>query len=311
MRIAIISDIHGNYTALKAVLEDARRNNVDKFIFLGDYVFDLPFSNEVAQLLMNLDNVHIIKGNREMYLSEFAKQDQATWTVKQFGGMYHVFRELAPDVFDFLTGLDEECHIEIRPGASIFATHIPHFLMPPPKNICNSSTTYHKKMMEKPFSHGEFLTEFKHTVHSDKCKVLIDRIDANIILFGHNHLQAHAYCGDKLILNPGSCGISFIFDNRAPYTILEITASGFDVQEKRVAYDVDYTIAQLKNSLLYQKGKIWSDLTCLALKNGRDYYGIFFEIAEEIKLAKGETGFPYTNQTWDEAGKVFANKYMK
>jgi len=305
MRIAIVSDIHANYPALQAVIEDARLNNVDKFIFLGDYVFDLPFSNEVAQLLMNLDNAHIIKGNREMYLNDFAKQDQATWTVKQFGGMYHVFRELAPDVFDFLTGLDEECHIEIRPGASIFATHIPHFLTPPPKNICNSSTAYHKRMVEKPFSHEEFLTEFEHTINFDNCKTLIDQIDANIILFGHNHMQAHAYCGSKLIINPGSCGQSLNFDNRATYTILEITDHNFNVHEKRVAYDVDYTIAQLKKSLLYKKAKTWSDLTCLALKNGRDYYGLFFEVAEQIKLAKGEAGYPYTNETWDEAGKVF------
>lgn len=47
MKIAIISDVHGNYPALLAVISDAIRNNVDQFIFVGDYIFDLPYPNEV------------------------------------------------------------------------------------------------------------------------------------------------------------------------------------------------------------------------------------------------------------------------
>jgi len=37
MIYAIISDIHGNYPALRAVLEDAQRHNAEHFIFLGYY----------------------------------------------------------------------------------------------------------------------------------------------------------------------------------------------------------------------------------------------------------------------------------
>jgi len=69
MRIAIISDVHGNYPTLVKVIEDAVANTVDKFIFAGDYIFDLPFSNEVVRLLMKLENAHIIKGNKENYLN--------------------------------------------------------------------------------------------------------------------------------------------------------------------------------------------------------------------------------------------------
>lgn len=48
MKFAIISDIHGNYPALVKVIEDANLNDVDRFIFIGDYIFDLPFSNDVV-----------------------------------------------------------------------------------------------------------------------------------------------------------------------------------------------------------------------------------------------------------------------
>ena len=38
MRIAIISDIHGNLEALKTTLQDIERRNVDKIICLGDII---------------------------------------------------------------------------------------------------------------------------------------------------------------------------------------------------------------------------------------------------------------------------------
>ena len=53
-RTAILSDIHGNLPALEAVLADARGQSIDRYVLLGDYVFDLPWSNEVCQALMAL-----------------------------------------------------------------------------------------------------------------------------------------------------------------------------------------------------------------------------------------------------------------
>ena len=37
MKIAVISDIHGNLDALEAVMEDIQQNNCDKIFVLGDY----------------------------------------------------------------------------------------------------------------------------------------------------------------------------------------------------------------------------------------------------------------------------------
>jgi len=41
------------------------------------------------------------------------------------------------------------------------------------------------------------------------------------------------------------------------------------------------------------------------LKTGRDYFGIFFEIAGQIALAKKENGPYFTNSTWEEANEIF------
>jgi predicted phosphodiesterase len=48
MRIAIVSDIHGNLPALEAVLTDVARQEVDAVYCLGDLVGYAPFPNEVT-----------------------------------------------------------------------------------------------------------------------------------------------------------------------------------------------------------------------------------------------------------------------
>ncbi len=64
MKIATIADIHGNLFALESVLKDCQRKDIDQFIFLGDYITDGPFSNEVLDQIRRLNGV-VVKGNRE------------------------------------------------------------------------------------------------------------------------------------------------------------------------------------------------------------------------------------------------------
>lgn len=304
MRTAIISDIHGNYPALVNVIEDAISNHVNKFVFVGDYIFDLPFSNDVTRLLMKLEDSYIIKGNKETYLSKLATENQDNWIYNQMGGIYQTFRELSPDVFDFLNNLDEECRIQLSPHLSLYAIHYLQNLKPSPKNNC-SSLHFHKKMITQPFSHQQFLSEFNELLNSDENRTYLNQVNANVIVFGHNHLQGYGYCGEKLIINPGSCGLPLDFNPTASYSILEEIDNGFNVIEKRVAYDVESVISQAKKSMLYEKSKIWSDLVFLALRAGRDYFGIFFEIAQQIASSKGEEDAYFSNATWEGAYEIF------
>ena len=307
MRIAIIADVHGNYPALVNVVEDAVANNADKFVFAGDYIFDLPFSNEVTRLLMKLENAYIVKGNKETYLSWLANDNQDNWIYNQMACVYQTFRELSPDALAFLDGLEEECRIELSPEVSLLAVHRFKNIKPSPKNNCSSSN-FRKKMLNAPFTHEQFLSDFTELINGDEYKPHIDQIDANIIVYGHNHLQSYGYCGNKLIINPGSCGQPLDFNNAAPYTILEINGSELNVIEKRVTYDIESTIEQTKKSIMYEKGTIWSELVFLALRTGMDYFGIFFEIASQIASSKNEESAFFSNSTWDEAYEVFKAK---
>ena len=67
MRIAIISDIHGNLPALEAVTKDIGRRGVDSIVNLGDSLSGPLLPLETAQFLMAQDWVHLA-GNHERQL---------------------------------------------------------------------------------------------------------------------------------------------------------------------------------------------------------------------------------------------------
>lgn len=67
MRLALMSDIHANVTALKAVLEEIDRRHVDKFVLLGDLVNYGMRPNEIVDMVRNMDDKFVAKiwGNHE------------------------------------------------------------------------------------------------------------------------------------------------------------------------------------------------------------------------------------------------------
>lgn len=304
MKIAIISDVHGNYPALVNVVADARSNNVDQFVFTGDYIFDLPYSNDVVHLIMNTNNACVIKGNKETYLVSLSKDDQKDWVYDQIGGIYQTFRDLSNDVINYLLGLKEEAYLPLDNGEVLYATHYLKNTIQKIKQTCSSSG-YHRQMLTAPFTHEQFLGNFHSVLMQEDLRKEIGSINASVIVFGHNHLQGYGYVDGKLIINPGSCGQPLDFNPEAAYTILETTQNGYAVTEKRVAFDIDSIINHTKESLLYINGKIWTELVLLSLRTGRDYYGFFFETAQKIADLKGEKGQFFSNETWKEAYDSF------
>jgi len=297
------------------VLEDAQAERVDNYIFLGDYsLYDFPYPNEVVRELRGMDCAYFIKGNKEESMKYFREERPEEIIHNQNTGLYHIVRELTQESYDFLNGLEDEMYIRLSPNALIYATHIsPIYEKPPagpPNNKFCKNFAFHQAMLEKPFTHEEYLGAFHDFVNSDACTPYIRGINANIILYGHNHLQSYAYCGEKLIINPGSCGLPCDFNNKAPYTILEETSDGFNVIEKRVAYDIDAVIRYTKSSVLYEKSKIICELNFLDMKTAKNHYPFLLSIAREIAATKNvQKGEHFSDDTWAEAGEQFFTQY--
>ena len=68
MKLAIISDVHGNFIALKKVIEKIYSLNCHEIYFLGDSVGYLPYPNETINLLREY-KIKCIKGNHELMLT--------------------------------------------------------------------------------------------------------------------------------------------------------------------------------------------------------------------------------------------------
>lgn len=69
MKIAIISDIHGNLEALKETLKDIEKRNVDKIICLGDIIMKGVHSKECIKLVREKCDI-VLRGNCDKYFSQ-------------------------------------------------------------------------------------------------------------------------------------------------------------------------------------------------------------------------------------------------
>ena len=70
MRVAVLSDIHGNYIALESCIEEIQRRNIDKIIFLGDYVGELAYPQRTMALIRSIEKnyeCYFVRGNKEDY----------------------------------------------------------------------------------------------------------------------------------------------------------------------------------------------------------------------------------------------------
>ena len=69
MKIAIISDIHGNLEALKTTLKDIEKRNVDKIICLGDIIMKGVHSHECVQIIKEKCDI-VLRGNCDRHFSQ-------------------------------------------------------------------------------------------------------------------------------------------------------------------------------------------------------------------------------------------------
>ncbi len=86
MKIGVLSDIHGNHYALKAVLEEARRCGVEYLFILGDLVGYYYYPDEVLKLLEDWPK-EVIQGNHEEMLKEVLNKETEKETVRKKYGM--------------------------------------------------------------------------------------------------------------------------------------------------------------------------------------------------------------------------------
>lgn len=70
MKLGVITDIHNNLTALRAVVERLRYHECDRIICCGDIIGIGPYPEETVQYMMQIPNLIAVRGNYEKYFLE-------------------------------------------------------------------------------------------------------------------------------------------------------------------------------------------------------------------------------------------------
>lgn len=301
MKIALISDVHGNYPAMDTVLADAAKCRVDSYVFVGDYIFDNPFPNEVTDRLRLMPDATIIQGNKEGYLEGMQRENQNTWKYDQLAAMYWTYQTLTEENRRYLMNLPREAAVSLGNGNRLYTVHFIEKLERQMTKTDCSSSRYAARMKRSPFTHEEYLREMEQEVQARRDMQWLPELHASVIVTGHTHLQWHFRLGDILWVNPGSCGQPLDFDPRAPYSILDIQGDAISVEERRVPYDLRLLSEAYQSSGIRSAAPVWTALIEKALCSAEDVFSPLFAAAAEIAGRKGENGSPFSNETWYEA----------
>jgi predicted phosphodiesterase len=211
MRIAVISDIHGNRLALEAVEADIAALGVDATINLGDLVSGPVDPVGTIEALMASDLPTII-GNHDRYLME--RPVEKLDSVDRF-----VASRLNPDHFAYLRGLPKTSEV----AGEVY--------------MCHGSPGSDVEPWLDNWWTG------RSTTMPDEASVLAksDGVDFPVLLCGHTHIARIVRLRDgRLIVNPGSVGIQFFHGAPdARYALLERRNGKWSASLRAVAYDWD------------------------------------------------------------------------
>ena len=220
MRIALISDIHGNSIALRAVLDHIDRQGADSIVCLGDIAALGPSPVETVQTIRDL-GCPCVMGNHDAFMNDPELIRSYTDVPQVLASVDWCRDRLTHDDLAFLASFPADMEIPIIPGASLWIFH------------------------GTPRSHMENLLAETPPAELDR---MLGGRTAQLIACGHSHVQMLRQHRGTLIVNPGSVGLPYrevISDtppevlDHAEYAIIEISAQGTNVTLFRVPVDRD------------------------------------------------------------------------
>jgi putative phosphoesterase len=218
MKLAIITDIHGNAAALKAVLHEIdQQEDIEKIWCLGDMIAMGPDSNEVLDILFARKDVQMITGNHdEAILSLIAGEGHPDSYKHTREHHEWIASHLHPEHVAKLKTLSRILEANLN-GTRILGIHY-HI----------EETKRQAHIQEEPF-----YTILEPTI--ENMELMFGDYQADIICFGHHHPEHLFQAKGKTYLNPGALGVSK--GDTAPYGIIDLSKEDAEVTIHHVPYD--------------------------------------------------------------------------
>jgi predicted phosphodiesterase len=228
MRIAIISDIHGNCVALDAVLKDLQELKVDQIVCLGDAVQGGPQPAEVVARLREL-GCPVVMGNADDWLLNGIDSGAESISEERRVRMEAVrdwqLSRLTADDLAFIRAFEPTLRIPLDAERTLLCYHgspqsFDHVILPqtPDEEV------------------RQFLEPQEQTIYTG----------------GHTHMQFVRHFGRTFHFNPGSVGVAyrhdqpdedFRLDPWAEYASLSSDSGNLSLEFRRIKFDVQSLIS--------------------------------------------------------------------
>lgn len=233
MRVAVISDIHGNAVALDAVLRDFEVTKPDSVVNLGDAIQGGPQPAEVVKTLRGR-GWPVVTGNADAWLlsgvetgNEIADEnrrktlnDVRDWSLSR----------LSEDDRAYIASFQPTVTVDLGNGQELLCFH-------------GSPTDFDEVLLPTTLDE-EFLKVF-------------EPFGQRFFTGGHVHLQYIRHIGRTFYFNPGSVGHAVRHDQEpgfnkadpwAEYAVLEVRGSDVSLEFRRVGFDVEALRSVYKRS---------------------------------------------------------------
>ncbi len=232
MRLAVLSDVHGNLPALETVLADVEtQGEPDIYVVLGDLAAFCPWPSETLARLQELPEALFLQGNTDRYLvtgqrpkeppvrfpeewvampARLAQRDaNFRWTVER----------LSYDDYQFLRDLPTRFDLDVPGYGRVVTVHA---------NAQDDETS------------------LSPDTPDDEMRDYFSDLDACLVLYGHTHRPMDRMVDGLRIVNDGSAGLPLDGDPRPAYALLDFEGDECTVAIRRVSYDREAVIAELE-----------------------------------------------------------------
>jgi putative phosphoesterase len=212
MKIAVISDIHGNYDALVEVLKKAKNEDVEHLLVLGDIVGYYYHPDKILDLLTEW-RFDIIKGNHENILGDLIADPSLGESIRLKYGSGHQ-EAINKEQLNYLKYLPETKSVKFDNTSLL---------------MCHGS----------PWSIDYYI----YPDCKDEVILKCDSEEHDFVLIGHSHYAFAIKNAKSILINPGSVGQSRQIGGKASWCIINTLNGCFQM------LSTDYSTEKIINEI--------------------------------------------------------------
>ena len=280
MKVAVLSDIHGNHKALEAVLAHAAADGAEAYVVLGDHISDGPYPCRTMDMLYELEKqapTYLLRGNREEYMLEHRAGGGEPWLPgTESGSLYYTYSQLRESDLDRFAALPNAMPVVFRPGESFLAVH-------------GSPQRSRERLLPHDEASLRYMEACRHPA----------------LLCGHSHRYFIYPHRGVLLANPGSVGLSTMGTAEARYAMLTFRGRYWHCDLRGIPYDIEAVVADMIESGLAEIGCVWSRCVIATLRTGKSHIIPTGSLAYRLAQEHGHTGnwLDIPPQYWREAAE--------